>query len=395
MTRIRWDLNLVPDDFTVFYYDRVEDAIKSAPFDARNDSVAGREESFVFAIPEHRIMAFNYKQRTVWDKETKLDCICGSMNGNGETIDTVQKNYDVWKQTEDDKRDANQLRQADLVDQIEGMVGEDAIVPLWEVLVLGLGSSVDPLEEESGGGTKTTGLVDGIVEDDVVEQCVESIMTVCRVSSTMDMDRVDDGNANNENQGSSSSSITTTAQPTPMNLDALELISNLIALLPDEDLSERILLGIEQTMTPNSRAGLLRRQLTTTSSSSPSSNKGFNNNSKNNNQNSQFKTLDEDTLTEKFVRGSGAGGQKINKTANKVLLIHDPTGIRVECQDTRSLQQNRKIARKRLGLKLDDYYNGANSKVQVKAAKVVGKKAKAKARNKARRRKKEEGKAKE
>lgn len=56
MRRIRWDLNLVPDDFTVFYYDRVEDAIKSAPFDARNDSVAGREESFVFAIPEHRIM---------------------------------------------------------------------------------------------------------------------------------------------------------------------------------------------------------------------------------------------------------------------------------------------------------------------------------------------------
>lgn len=29
-------------------------------------------------------------------------------------------------------------------------------------------------------------------------------------------------------------------------------------------------------------------------------------------------------------------------------LLHKPTGIRVACQDTRSLAQNRKIARKRL-----------------------------------------------
>ena len=194
------------------------------------------------------------------------------MNGNGETIDTAQKNYDVWKQTEDDKREANQLRQADLVSQIEGMVDEDDIVLLWEVLVLYL----DHLEEESGGGVKT-GLVDGIVEDDVVEQCVQSIMTVCRVSTSMDIDRVDDENAS-ENQVSSSSSSIATTSPTSVNLDALELISDLKALLPDEDLSERIILGIEQTMTPNNRAKILRRrqlqqdgQLTTTTTTALSS----------------------------------------------------------------------------------------------------------------------------
>jgi protein subunit release factor A len=68
-----------------------------------------------------------------------------------------------------------------------------------------------------------------------------------------------------------------------------------------------------------------------------------------------------------------AGGQKINKTSNRVILVHIPTQLRVECQDTRSLQQNRKIARKRLQLKLDDYINGdasrSNQKASVKVAK--------------------------
>ena len=55
MRRIKWDISLPAEDFTVFYYDRVEDGILSCSFDSRNDSVAGKEESFVFAIPEHRI----------------------------------------------------------------------------------------------------------------------------------------------------------------------------------------------------------------------------------------------------------------------------------------------------------------------------------------------------
>jgi protein subunit release factor B len=46
------------------------------------------------------------------------------------------------------------------------------------------------------------------------------------------------------------------------------------------------------------------------------------------------------------ISGSGPGGQSINKTNNNVQLLHKPTGVQVKCQETRSLEQNRKIARK-------------------------------------------------
>jgi len=79
--------------------------------------------------------------------------------------------------------------------------------------------------------------------------------------------------------------------------------------------------------------------------------------------------LNESDLAESFVRGSGPGGQSINKTQNNVQLLHKPTGIRVSCQETRSLEQNRKIARRILLDKLDDISNPGLSKVEMKRAK--------------------------
>ncbi len=54
------------------------------------------------------------------------------------------------------------------------------------------------------------------------------------------------------------------------------------------------------------------------------------------------------TLIERFVHGSGNGGQKLNKTASCVQLKHVPSGIEVKCQQTRSREDNRFFARRRL-----------------------------------------------
>ena len=56
----------------------------------------------------------------------------------------------------------------------------------------------------------------------------------------------------------------------------------------------------------------------------------------------------EQDLEESFVRGSGRGGQKVNKTNNCVYLRHTLTGIAVKCHADRSRELNRFLARREL-----------------------------------------------
>ncbi|KAH3903267.1 uncharacterized protein SCODWIG_03268 [Saccharomycodes ludwigii] len=69
----------------------------------------------------------------------------------------------------------------------------------------------------------------------------------------------------------------------------------------------------------------------------------------------------EKDIEEKFMHGGrGPGGQKINKSNSKVQLRHIPTGIVVNCQETRSRDKNRKIARLKLAMEIERFKNDDN-----------------------------------
>lgn len=60
-----------------------------------------------------------------------------------------------------------------------------------------------------------------------------------------------------------------------------------------------------------------------------------------------------DNVDERFVRGAGPGGQKINKTSSTVWLRHNATGTEVRCQAQRSQAANRTAAWEDLCQKLE------------------------------------------
>lgn len=75
-------------------------------------------------------------------------------------------------------------------------------------------------------------------------------------------------------------------------------------------------------------------------------------------------------LVEKFILGSGSGGQKINKTHSCVYLKHLPTGIEIKNQSSRSRETNRYHARKELCDELDERRLGKASKRQQAIEKI-------------------------
>lgn len=77
--------------------------------------------------------------------------------------------------------------------------------------------------------------------------------------------------------------------------------------------------------------------------------------------------LKEEDIEEAFLKGSGPGGQKINKTSSAVQLKHIPTGMTIKSQATRSRSQNRKIARQLLADKIDAAEKGPESRTALKA----------------------------
>ncbi|MDF1678081.1 MAG: peptide chain release factor-like protein [Legionellaceae bacterium] len=80
--------------------------------------------------------------------------------------------------------------------------------------------------------------------------------------------------------------------------------------------------------------------------------------------------INESDIIEKFIIGSGKGGQKLHKTASAVYLKHLPSGIEIKCQDTRFREDNRYFARRRLCEKLQAALGHEKTKAQQTIEKI-------------------------
>ena len=80
--------------------------------------------------------------------------------------------------------------------------------------------------------------------------------------------------------------------------------------------------------------------------------------------------IKENDLIEKFILGSGSGGQKINKTSSCVYLKHLPTGIEIKCQRERSRELNRYYARKELCDRIEEKIEHKKSERQQMIEKI-------------------------
>jgi len=78
----------------------------------------------------------------------------------------------------------------------------------------------------------------------------------------------------------------------------------------------------------------------------------------------------EEDLAESFIRGSGSGGQKINKTSSCVQLHHRPTGLEVKVQEARSQALNRFFARRRLCELIEEQSMGKKSPAALRQEKI-------------------------
>ncbi len=80
--------------------------------------------------------------------------------------------------------------------------------------------------------------------------------------------------------------------------------------------------------------------------------------------------IKEGDLVEKFILGSGSGGQKINKTSSCVYLKHIPTQIEIKCQRERSRELNRYYARRELCDRIEEKVERKKSERQQMIEKI-------------------------
>ena len=92
--------------------------------------------------------------------------------------------------------------------------------------------------------------------------------------------------------------------------------------------------------------------------------------------------VSEDDLEERFIRSSGPGGQKANKTSSCVCLRHIPTDITVKYQRERSQALNRFFARRTLLDQIEQTQKGFIKEDKKRIEKIKSQKRKKRKRTK-------------
>ena len=343
LRRIQWDYEIDSSDFSVLHFDRVDETIVESPFDAANENISGRETRLVDALPEHRILAIKFRERVVWDRRQRLDLVFGKDGGDGQGLHQVVATYDEWKRQRDAEMQLAQQRWSQVSNQLRMILGLDMYAQYENLVksitnnVLSNSDSTPSIKSDNKGSVPLISKLD-------VERFVN-----------------DAGQLLKDVRQKPDVSLDPTLIPTN-DYDALDLLSEWIVLAPEMAQIKPVFLKEINERMDESTGGRNRQKA-------------------NLSKNRPLPELKESDLEETYVRGSGPGGQKINKTNNCVDLLHIPTQLRVQCQETRSLPQNRKIARRRLRQKLDEYLNGSQSKKVVAEQKAATRKAKAKSRS--------------
>jgi protein subunit release factor B len=80
--------------------------------------------------------------------------------------------------------------------------------------------------------------------------------------------------------------------------------------------------------------------------------------------------VSEQDIEETFVRSSGPGGQKVNKSSSCVFIRHIPTGLSVKYQRERSQALNRFLARRLLLDKIERMQKGMVSRERERIEKI-------------------------
>lgn len=78
----------------------------------------------------------------------------------------------------------------------------------------------------------------------------------------------------------------------------------------------------------------------------------------------------ESDFRETFIRSSGPGGQKVNKSSSCVYLVHLPTGLSAKCQQERSQALNRFLARRIILDRIERIKTGAVAAEKARIEKI-------------------------